>query len=99
MTHETLLEELPTNMRSQLITLIFKQNNLDSIAFFQGKSPEFLHQILPLLKRVSLAKDELIYRSGDWVDESIIYIYIYIAYIYIYSVFHFKRGYQASQHR
>ena len=75
MTHEALMDELPTNMRSQLSTLIFKQNGLDSIAFFNDKSPEFLNQLLPLIKRVWLGKNELIYRVGDWVDESNKYIY------------------------
>ena len=70
MTHDTLLEELPTSLRSQLITLIYQQNNMDCIAFFQGKSPEFLNQILPLLKRITLEKDDVIYRDGDWADES-----------------------------
>ena len=86
MSHESLLEELPSGLRSQLITLIYQQNNLGVIAFFDGKNPEFLHAILPLLKRITLEKDEVIYRDGDWADESNIYIYIYI-----YSVFLAKR--------
>ena len=70
MSHDTLLEELPTSLRSQLITLIYQQNNLGCIAFFHGKSPDFLNQILPLLKRITLEADDVIYRDGDWADES-----------------------------
>ena len=70
MSHDTLLEELPTSLRSQLITLIYQQNNLGTIAFFHGKSPDFLNHILPLLKRITLEKDDVIYRDGDWADES-----------------------------
>ena len=82
MNHETLMEELPTTLRSQILSLIFQKNNLGSIAFFHGKSPYFICDILPLLKRITLEKDEVIYRHGDYIDESldILYIYIYIVY-------------------
>ena len=70
MSHESLLDELPSGLRSQLVTLIYQQNNLGVIAFFDGKNPEFLHEILPLLKRITMQKDEIIYRNGDWADES-----------------------------
>ena len=64
------MEELPTNLRIQLLSLIFDKNNLHSIAFFSGKSPYFIADILPLLKRITLEKDEVIYGQGDWIDES-----------------------------
>ena len=84
MSHETLMEELPTNLRIQLLSIIFEKNNLHSIKFFEGKNPYFIIDILPMLKRISLEKDEVIYGQGDWIDESIyIYIFIYL-YIYIY---------------
>ena len=70
MSNESLMEELPTSLKSELITLMYQQNHLDSIAFFQGKSPDFLNLILPLLKRIALEKDDVIYRDGDWADES-----------------------------
>ena len=70
MSHDTLLEELPTSLRSELITLIYQQNNLGVIAFFHGKDPEFLNEIMPHLRRITLEKDEIIYRDGDWADES-----------------------------
>ena len=81
MSHETLMEELPTNLRIQLLSIIFEKNNLHSIKFFEGKNPYFIIDILPMLKRISLEKDEVIYGQGDWIDESI-YIYIYINLVY-----------------
>ena len=81
MSQDILLEELPAHLRSQLITLIYKENNLDIIKFFQGKSPDFLNQILPLLKRITLSQDEVIYQYGDWADEStLVNIIIYLVY-------------------
>ena len=70
MTHEALLDELPINLRSELVTLIYKQNNLDRIAFFQDKPPEFLSQILHMLKRITLEKDDVIFSHGNMADES-----------------------------
>ena len=64
------MEELPSSLRSQLLSLIFKKNNLGVIAFFHGKSPYFINDILPKLRRITLEKDELIYRYGDYIDES-----------------------------
>ena len=83
MSHETLMEELPSSLRGELIGLIFKKNNLGSIAFFHGKCPYFINDLLPMLKRITLEKDEVIYRYGDYIDESILSSYI----IFI-SVFH-----------
>ena len=79
MSQNALLEELPQSLRSEVMTLIYQQNNLGVIAFFQGKHPEFIHNILPLLKPLTFEKDDIIYRDGDWADESIIYI-IFIVY-------------------
>ena len=79
MNHETLMEELPSSLRLQLLSLIFKKNNLGAISFFHRKSPYFINDILPLLKRITLEKNEVIYHYGDYIDEST-YSYIYIVY-------------------
>ena len=76
---ENLLEELPAAMRAEVITLTHRKT-LDKIAFFKGKNPNFLLDILPTLKRLSLSKGEVIFSEGDWADESTLYIYIYIVY-------------------
>ena len=68
--HESLLEELPPSIRSELVTLLYEQNNIGAIAFFHGKSPDFMNEILPMLKHMTLEKNEILYRDGDWADES-----------------------------
>ena len=70
MNYDSLLEELPSALRSQLITLIYNENKLDVITFFQNQHPNFLNSILPLLKRISVEKDEVIFNDGDMADES-----------------------------
>ena len=72
MNYDSLLEELPSALRSQLITLIYNENKLDVITFFKNQQPNFLNSILPLLKRISVEKNEIIYNDGDIADESII---------------------------
>ena len=81
MDQNSLMDELPAAMRAELITLIH-QKTLQKIKFFKGKNPNFLLEILPALKRISLSKGELIYQEGDWGDESKLLRYIDI-YIYI----------------
>ena len=70
MNYESLLEELPSSMRAQLVTLIFQENKLGVIKFFKKQNPNFLSMILPLLKRITVEKDDVIYKDGDMPDES-----------------------------
>ena len=89
MNYDTLLDELPSSLRSQLATMIYRGNQLHDIKFFNNLHPNIINAILPLLKRLIIKKDEVIYQDGDITEESIfntyyIYIYIFIYYIYIY---------------
>ena len=84
--HQALMDDLPASLRTQLMKLIYKKNNFGVVEFFKYKRPDFLNEITPMLKRIKVEKDEIIYRDGHWPDESIyIYIYIYL------SVFYSKR--------
>ena len=78
MNYESLLEELPSSLRAQLVTLIFDENKLGVIKFFQKQNPNFLNMILPLLKRITVEKDEVIYKDGDMADESKLIIYKFV---------------------
>ena len=83
MKHDALMEELPSSLKNQLLSLIFKKNNLGTIAFFHGKSPYFINEILPLLKKITLEKDEPIYRYGEYIDESICISHLYLLVYFI----------------
>ena len=74
-----LLEELPPSLRSDVVALLFHRNQIDNIQFFKTKDPNFLLEILPLLKQLSIDQNEIIYKEGDWTDESI-YILIYVVF-------------------
>ena len=86
MNQETLLEELPPSLRSIVVTLLYQKNKIDNVQFFHRKDPNFLIEILPCLKQISVDKDDFIYNDGDWADES---IYIYRI---IYLVFFILKG-------
>ena len=78
---ETLLKELPTSLRAEVISHTHK-GLIDKILFLKGRSSEFLWRILPLFRPMSFEKDQIIFRAGDYADESkkLIYIYIYIVF-------------------
>ena len=95
MNYDSLLEELPSSLRSQLITLIYNENKLDVITFFQNQHPNFLNSILPLLKRISVEKDEVIFNDGDMADESKKVDILII----IFSVFHSGRESEIREFR
>ena len=76
---ENLLEELPAAMRAEVITLTHRKT-LEKIKFFKGKNPNFLLEILPVLRRISMCKGEVLFSEGDWADESKCFIYYYLVY-------------------
>ena len=81
---EALLEELPAAIKTEVLGITHKKI-LDSFVFFKGKNPQFVMDILPEFKHISLAPNEIIYRKEDWFEESrnllfIVYIYIYLVY-------------------
>ena len=86
MDQEMLLEELPPALRSDVVALLFHKHQIDNIQFFRTKDPNFLLEILPVLKQLSIEQNEIIYKEKDWADESIYILYI----LYIYSVFYLE---------
>ena len=86
---DMLLNELPAALKNQVLSLTHKRI-LDSFSFFKGKPTQFVLDILPEFKHISLFQDDVIYRKGEWVEDST-HIYISI-YIYIlYSIFFVER--------
>ena len=86
---ETLLNELPAALKSE-VTQHTHQKILNSFSFFKGKPPQFVADILPEFQHISLGKDEVIYRKGEWVEDS---KHIYICRnIFIYSIFPTERA-------
>ena len=69
MDYDTLLDELPSSLRAQLATVIYMGNQLGAIEFFSNQHPNVINSILPLLKRIVVKKDELIYQNGDLAEE------------------------------
>ena len=68
--YRQLLEDLSSNLRSELIKFIYR-NLIRTIRFFSDKPPEFLWKIIPKLKRMSYEKGDVIYSPGNPADESI----------------------------
>ena len=85
---ESLLDELPSALKSEVLSITHKRI-LDSFNLFKGKPPQFMLDIIPEFKHISLAADEVIYRKGGWVEDGKEYMYFYI-YIYILVYFLLK---------
>ena len=66
---DLLLNELPAALKSEVMSITHKKI-LDSFSFFKGKPPQFVLDILPGFQHISLSKDEVIYRKGDWIQDS-----------------------------
>ena len=71
-----ILSELPASLRSEVITFTHK-NIVDNISFFKDKDPNFIVDILPKFRHISMEKDEVLYAEGNYAEEGN-YIYIYI---------------------
>ena len=80
---DELLQELPSALRNEVLNVTHRKI-LNSFSFFKDKPPQFVLDILPKFKHLTLPQDEALYREGDYVEEGIdnifIYIYIYIVY-------------------
>ena len=76
---DSLLDELPSALKSEVLGITHKKI-LDSFNLFKRKSPQFMLDILPEFKHISLAKDEVVYRRGGWVEDSKYILYINIVY-------------------
>lgn len=55
-----LLAELPPSLRSEVVSHTH-YNIIKGINFFQQKSPDFLWQVLPLLKQMKIYKGDVLY--------------------------------------
>ena len=73
---ESLLEELPSALKNEVMSCTHKKI-LHSFPFFRCKPPQFVMDVLPKFKHLLLSQDEALFRTGDLVEESNIYIYIY----------------------
>ena len=78
---DMLLNELPSALKNEILSITHKRI-LDSFSFFKGKPPQFVLDILPEFKHISLFQDDLIYRKGEWVENSNTFIYIYQFIVY-----------------
>ena len=70
---DSLLEELPTAIKNEVLSCTHRKI-LNSFSFFKDKPPQFVMDILPLFRPLSLLKDEAIYRKGDLAEEGNNYI-------------------------
>ena len=66
---DALLDELPAALKNEVMAITHKKI-LDSFSFFKGKPPQFVLDILPEFKHISLSPDEVVYRNGDWFENS-----------------------------
>ena len=78
---DTLLNELPAALKNEIMCMTHEKI-LNSFSFFRGKAPSFVLDILHEFTHISLSPDEVIYRKGDWIEDS-----KYTFSIYIYSLF------------
>ena len=65
---EKLLEELPSNLRAEVVTQTHGEI-INKIKFFENKDPDFLWSILPLLKQMKVYPQECLYNQADHADE------------------------------
>ena len=63
-----LLEDIPVNLSTQLLVLIY-QKILESNAFFENKPSFFVAFVAPLLKPARYDVDEYIYHKNDYAKE------------------------------
>ena len=76
---DSLLDELPSALKSEVLSITHKRI-LDSFNIFKGKPPQFILDILPEFKHISLSKDEVIYRKGGWVEDGRLYLFLFLVY-------------------
>ncbi|CAG9335933.1 unnamed protein product [Blepharisma stoltei] len=65
---DALIEDLPINLRTQLLIVIYKQF-LENNAFFEDKQAHFVAYIAPLLKPYKAEEGDHIYKTGDLATE------------------------------
>ena len=63
-----LVEDIPANLRTQLLVLIY-QKILESNTFFENKPSFFVTYVAPLLKPIKYDKEEYIYRQCEYAKE------------------------------
>ena len=80
MEQESLLKDLPTSLRADILSLTHK-SLIQKISFLNGKSCGFLWKILPLMRPLKTEIDDFIFREGDIANEGIIYLYLLVFFI------------------
>ena len=64
---QALLTELPAKLKVELSNLMYAKE-LASISYFNGKSPNFVATVAPLLKPLKVSKGEYVFLKGDSLD-------------------------------
>ncbi len=64
------LESLPQNLRIEL-SVTMHQDMINKIPFFQDRDSHFIAKICPLLRPVKVLKNDVIYKEGDLIEDSI----------------------------
>ena len=65
---EELLGELPASLKAEIISMVY-QKTFETIHFFNGKDPNFLLGLMPLLRHLVLNKREIAYSEGDLPED------------------------------
>ena len=65
---DELLDELPSALRNEVLAVTHKKI-LETFGFFRGKPPQFVIDMIPLFKHISMSVDELLFRKADYVEE------------------------------
>ena len=65
------LENLPNNLKIELTSKIHESEVVE-LYFFKKKSKEFIAYLAPLLKNIRLMQNDILYKEGDIIEESIL---------------------------
>ena len=80
-----LLEELPSALKNEVLNSTHK-NILNSLKFFKNKPISFVMDMLPKFTRTNLPTNEVLYRTGDIVDEGNLPTHIFNIYLVFFIV-------------
>ena len=65
---EVLLQSLPSNLRNQLLIVIY-ESKITNNAFFLNKPTQFVAYVAPLLKPQRIEAGDIIYKEGEYAAE------------------------------
>jgi len=73
---KSLLNEIPTNVRSEIVNSIFN-DSLNEIDILRFTTTEFREDILPYLKREEFKEGQVVYGLDETPEKSIYLLFIY----------------------